>query len=69
MCQRELSACEEFHPEFKKGIQFYEEVVPDQPASDPVGRPIKHVSAIKQVTGEAIYVDDMPLLESKSNCQ
>ncbi|XP_076810087.1 xanthine dehydrogenase/oxidase-like [Clavelina lepadiformis] len=42
------------------GTQTFEEVPEDQPADDPVGRPMKHISAEKQVTGEAIYLDDIP---------
>ncbi|XP_076807856.1 xanthine dehydrogenase/oxidase-like [Clavelina lepadiformis] len=40
--------------------QTYEDVPAEQPADDPVGRPMKHLSAVKQVTGEAIYLDDIP---------
>ena len=29
---------------------------------DLVGRPVAHVSALKQVTGEAQYLDDIPAL-------
>ena len=36
------------------------QVSKDQRAEDTVGRPIQHVSSNMQVTGEAIYVDDMP---------
>ena len=31
----------------------------NQPAHDPLGRPIKHVSGDKHTTGEAVYVDDI----------
>nr|XP_045608332.1 xanthine dehydrogenase/oxidase-like isoform X2 [Procambarus clarkii] len=31
-----------------------------QNSEDPIGRPITHTSALKQATGEAVYVDDMP---------
>ena len=27
---------------------------------DPIGRSVPHVSALKQATGEAVYVDDIP---------
>lgn len=30
---------------------------------DPIGRPIMHLSGIKHTTGEAIYCDDMPLVD------
>mgnify|MGYP000472821690 CR=1 FL=1 len=32
----------------------------DIETNDAVGRPIKHISAAKQVTGEAVYLDDIP---------
>ena len=37
---------------------------------DAVGRPVVHVSAMKQATGEAVYIDDMPLQEGtqRDNC-
>ena len=57
------SATPTFHRDPSKGTQFYEEVAPGQPPQDAVGRPITHVSALKQATGEAIYVDDMPYFE------
>ena len=44
---------------------MFQEVAPGQLKDDPVGRPIAHVSALKQVTGEAVYTDDMPKLHSK----
>ena len=47
------------------GIQ---EVPPDQRPEDVVGRPMRHLSAIKQATGEAVYCDDMPKYEGKPTC-
>ncbi len=47
-----------------KGVQEY--LIPvtlDQLSTDPVGRNVHHLSVEKQVTGEAIYCDDMPKLE------
>ena len=38
----------------------HQEVPSGQPSVDPVGRPVIHHSAMKQVTGEATYVDDIP---------
>ena len=32
----------------------------DQPAHDVVGRPVPHLAADRQATGEAVYIDDMP---------
>ncbi|RXG50817.1 Xanthine dehydrogenase [Armadillidium vulgare] len=48
-----------------KSMQFFQDVPEDQEKIDPVGRPIPHVSAIKQTTGEAKYVDDIPHFENE----
>ena len=37
-----------------------QEVPPDQSLEDVVGRPIPHLAATKQATGEAAYCDDIP---------
>lgn len=37
-----------------------QEVPNDQSIEDVVGRPVTHLSAAKQATGEAIYCDDIP---------
>lgn len=37
-----------------------QEIPSEQPSEDVVGRPIPHLSAAKQATGEAIYCDDIP---------
>ncbi len=57
------SATQAYQSEPSKGLQVYEEVDPSQKDSDAVGRPIPHVSAKKQTTGEAVYIDDMPHYE------
>ena len=44
----------------QKGTCVYEETDPEQPADDPIGRPVAHQSAIEHVTGTAVYVDDYP---------
>ncbi|XP_071503432.1 xanthine dehydrogenase/oxidase-like [Diadema antillarum] len=54
------SATSQFKHVEVNGTQFYQEVAPGQPKRDPVGRPLVHKSALKQTTGEAIYIDDMP---------
>uniref|UniRef100_A0A667YCC7 Xanthine dehydrogenase n=1 Tax=Myripristis murdjan TaxID=586833 RepID=A0A667YCC7_9TELE len=36
-----------------------------QSQDDVVGRPMMHLSALKQATGEAVYCDDMPLFENE----
>lgn len=40
-------------------------VPPGQKADDVVGRPIMHLSAMKQATGEAVYCDDIPCYENE----
>ncbi|XP_015270433.1 PREDICTED: aldehyde oxidase 3-like, partial [Gekko japonicus] len=54
-----LSALDEFHDQPPQGMQEYQEVDPQQPPQDPVGRPIMHQSGIKHATGEAVYIDDI----------
>ncbi|XP_038045060.1 xanthine dehydrogenase/oxidase-like [Patiria miniata] len=54
------SANQPYHKNSARGVQMYQEVPSGQPDSDAVGRPVTHQSAFKQVTGEAVYVDDMP---------
>ncbi|XP_066492251.1 aldehyde oxidase 3-like [Tiliqua scincoides] len=53
------SALGEFHDRPPQGMQIYQDVNPDQPPQDPVGRPIILQSAFKHPTGEAVYVDDI----------
>ncbi|RXG70722.1 Xanthine dehydrogenase, partial [Armadillidium vulgare] len=48
-----------------KWMQFFQDVPEDQEKIDPVGRPIPHVSSLKQTTGEATYVDDIPSFENE----
>lgn len=59
------SATSMFHRDPSKSVQMYQEVAPGQLKEDPVGRPLPHLSALKQVTGEAIFVDDMPKFQGK----
>nr|AOE43260.1 xanthine dehydrogenase [Coremiostelium polycephalum] len=55
--KRELSAFEKHHRPTSHGEQTYQ----TQPHNQPVSMPIKHQSADKQVTGEAIYTDDIQM--------
>ncbi|XP_071810476.1 xanthine dehydrogenase/oxidase-like isoform X1 [Asterias amurensis] len=48
-----------------QGVQMYQEVPSGQPDSDAVGRPLTHLSALKQTTGEAVYVDDIPHMDDE----
>uniref|UniRef100_A0ACB8G1I9 Uncharacterized protein n=2 Tax=Sphaerodactylus townsendi TaxID=933632 RepID=A0ACB8G1I9_9SAUR len=54
-----LSALGEFLDYPPQGMQEYQDVDPQQPPQDPVGRPIMHESGIKHATGEAVYTDDI----------
>ena len=42
---------------------LYEKTPADQPVLDPVTRPVPHLSSAQQCTGEAVYVDDLPVFE------
>ncbi|CAH0714490.1 unnamed protein product, partial [Brenthis ino] len=59
------SGAEQFHGSIPKSSQYFELVGDKQVKTDAVGRPIPHVSALKQVTGEAIYCDDIPMVEGE----
>eukprot|EP00094_Tigriopus_californicus_P013136 TCALIF_12703-PA protein Name:"Similar to XDH Xanthine dehydrogenase/oxidase (Gallus gallus)" AED:0.07 eAED:0.07 QI:278/0.8/0.66/1/1/1/6/364/1546 len=62
---REVSAIDRFHAKPIKGHQFFEISQNGSEITNPVGNPLKHKSADKQATGEAIYVDDMPYSENE----
>lgn len=62
--ENERSGADTFHTPIPKSTQVYEKV-DNQPDHDAVGRPKVHVSAFKQTTGEAIYLDDMPKWENE----
>ena len=46
-------------------ISSPQEVPDDQSIEDVVGRPVAHLAAAKQATGEAIYCDDIPKYAGK----
>ncbi|XP_063285940.1 aldehyde oxidase 1-like [Pelobates fuscus] len=58
-----LGILRDFEDEAPKTMQIFQEVSAQQPANDPIGRPIVHLSGIKQATGEAVYVDDIPMMD------
>ncbi|XP_069839454.1 aldehyde oxidase 1-like isoform X2 [Dendropsophus ebraccatus] len=60
-----LSAIKGFETTAPKTLQVFQEANPSQPLKDPVGRPVVHQSGIKQATGEAVYVDDMPPVDQE----
>ncbi|XP_048342384.1 aldehyde oxidase 3-like [Sphaerodactylus townsendi] len=57
--EENLSALDEFVEHPPRGVQVYQDVDPQQPPQDPVGRPVMHQSGIKHATGEAVYTDDI----------
>ncbi|XP_075175818.1 aldehyde oxidase 1-like, partial [Anomaloglossus baeobatrachus] len=60
-----LSAIKSFETKVPQTLQIFQEVNSNQPGKDPVGRPVVHQSGIKQATGEAVYVDDMPPVDEE----
>ncbi|XP_077304768.1 aldehyde oxidase-like [Lithobates pipiens] len=48
-----------------KTIQRYQDKTIHQPPQDPVGHPIMHRTAMMQLSGEAIYCDDMPFINGE----
>ncbi|KAK6983521.1 hypothetical protein BgiMline_018962, partial [Biomphalaria glabrata] len=54
-----LSAADPLKRGISRGSQFYKVKDPDSPF-DSIGKPLVHVSAHKQVTGEAMFMDDLP---------
>ncbi|KAF5279176.1 hypothetical protein FQR65_LT03423 [Abscondita terminalis] len=56
---KDLSALTNFSNTFPKGAQYYE-ILSTNEKHEYVGRPIPHLSAFKQATGEAVYCDDIP---------
>lgn len=48
-----------------KGSQGFQRVAGSQPSKDSVGRPLMTVSALKQASGEAHYLDDLPHFENE----
>ncbi|XP_053452765.1 aldehyde oxidase 2 [Nycticebus coucang] len=60
---RFLSATEDFPATVPRGVQTYQSVDSRQPLRDPVGHPIMHLSGLKHATGEAIFCDDIPMVD------
>uniref|UniRef100_A0A7N5JG31 aldehyde oxidase n=2 Tax=Ailuropoda melanoleuca TaxID=9646 RepID=A0A7N5JG31_AILME len=58
-----LSALEDFPITGPQGVQRYQRVGSHQSLQDPVGRPIMHLSGLKHATGEAIFCDDIPMVD------
>ncbi|CAL8288367.1 unnamed protein product [Lota lota] len=60
-----LSATDLYHSEIPTSVQVYQDVPEGQQMEDVVGRPIMHLSALTQATGEAAYCDDIPHYENE----
>ncbi|XP_059249136.1 aldehyde oxidase 2 [Mustela nigripes] len=58
-----LSALEDFPITGPQGVQRYQSVDSRQALQDPVGRPVMHLSGLKHATGEAIFCDDIPMVD------
>ncbi|XP_061480984.1 xanthine dehydrogenase/oxidase [Rhineura floridana] len=62
---RYASATLLFHKDPINNVQLFQEVPPGQSLEDMVGRPLVHLSAAKQASGEAVYCDDIPHYENE----
>lgn len=62
---KDVSGIEGFHNKIPKSSQYFQIVSNTQTPLDTIGRPVVHVAAHKQVTGEAIYCDDIPHFENE----
>ncbi|CAL4058678.1 unnamed protein product, partial [Meganyctiphanes norvegica] len=60
LSEEECRAVQLHQHQNSKSTQLWQKVSPGQLPIDPIGRPLAHMSALNQVTGEAVYVDDMP---------
>ncbi|KAJ3223048.1 hypothetical protein HK099_001575 [Clydaea vesicula] len=59
--ERLLSSLKDIERDISKGSQSFEQ----HSGSDVVGKSTVHLSALKQVTGEAVYTDDIPKLHNE----
>jgi len=59
------SAINLYHRGPPKSTQLFQVTPEGQPEYDVVGKPIVHLSGLKQASGEAVYVDDMPRFENE----
>ncbi|XP_076843941.1 xanthine dehydrogenase/oxidase isoform X2 [Brachyhypopomus gauderio] len=59
------SAIDLSHMDSPTSIQLFQAVPSGQKVDDMIGRPIMHLSAMKQATGEAVYCDDIPCYENE----
>ncbi|XP_054835162.1 xanthine dehydrogenase/oxidase isoform X1 [Eublepharis macularius] len=62
---RYSSATELYQKDPVNNVQLFQEVPAGQLIEDMVGRPLVHLSAAKQASGEAVYCDDIPRYENE----
>nr|XP_056708333.1 xanthine dehydrogenase/oxidase [Euleptes europaea] len=60
-----ISATELYQKDPVNNVQLFQEVPAGQSTEDMVGRPLVHLSAAKQASGEAVYCDDIPHYENE----
>ncbi|XP_038627933.1 xanthine dehydrogenase/oxidase-like [Tachyglossus aculeatus] len=60
-----LSAVTPFQKHPTVNVQLFQEVPKGQSEEDMVGRPLAHLAAAMQATGEAVYCDDIPLFSNE----
>lgn len=63
--KREISGISSFHTTDYKSSQYFTVVPKTQEKTDSLQRPIVHMSAYKQASGEAVYCDDIPFFENE----
>lgn len=59
------SVTEGFHYKMPCSSQYFQVAPEDQRSTDLIGRPVVHLSALKQATGEALYCDDVPKINGE----
>ncbi|KAJ8911677.1 hypothetical protein NQ315_005756 [Exocentrus adspersus] len=65
---RDRSGIDGFHSINFKSSQYFTVVPSTRKKTDSLQRPIVHMSAYKQATGEAVYCDDIPHQEGELHC-
>nr|KAG5686897.1 hypothetical protein BaRGS_012445 [Batillaria attramentaria] len=60
-----VSATQAMERSLPRGSQVYEAVCEDQSPDDALHRPLVHQSAYRQASGEAVYLDDIPVAEGE----
>ncbi|KAJ8964528.1 hypothetical protein NQ314_004823 [Rhamnusium bicolor] len=66
--QREVSGIRGFQGQELKSSQYFTVVPNTQEKTNVLQRPIVHMSAYKQASGEAVYCDDIPYQEGELYC-